>query len=432
MSGLTSASVMLTDACNLNCTYCFEKGTGKGIFMTKEIAEKAVDFLINEALENEKKGIDITYFGGEPTINVEVMNHIFNYAMMKTKENNLVYTSGLITNGVLYSDEYEQFLINWWTNSPESFSIQISFDSIPEINDLQRIDLNGKGSSNNIINSIKKIRDLFNRINVPQNKISVHSVVTKATLPYAHKTYKFFKDELGFKKIWFMALHEEDWDDSDYDIFRREYTKIANDIIIDCNTNGIQEHDVFTSLQYKDKRADKSCGAGVSYCTITPNGDVYPCHGFLTDPDTKIGSVFDGVDKSKCVQYEELYRKYMIGYKACSDCDNYNCRSCMAINYNHNGNIAYGFPKNCKLLEIEKELSIYVYEELFGKINKPDKNSIVILQEMGRLLSENFTEGQIVTLQHLLELQEVLLTEKFSLMMNERECNCHDKDQNSD
>lgn len=431
MAGFTNATLMLTDTCNLNCKYCFERGNKKGSFMTKDTAEKTVDFLINEAIENNKPNINLTYFGGEPTLNIEVMNHVLNYAIKRTKENKLIHGATLITNGVLYNDEYEKFLTNWWDSCPDGFHIQLSFDSIPEINDLQRVDVAGRGSSHDIVESMKKMRELFTKIGIPSRNLSVHSVITKITLPYVYQAYRFFKDDMKFDRIWFMPLHEDDWDDNDYVIFREQYTKIANDIINECKANNNKSYKQFSSMNYIDKYSDKGCSAGVSYCCVNTNGDIYPCHAFIFDPDTKIGSLSEGIDKLKCIQYEELYRKYMTGYKACSECNNHNCKSCIAINYMYNGNIAYGFPKYCKLLEIERELSIYVYEKLFGKLTKPDDTPTIILQEIGILLTDNFTEGQIKTLQHLLELHELLLTEKISKMVNERECTCHDRDTNS-
>jgi radical SAM protein with 4Fe4S-binding SPASM domain len=431
MSSFTSASILLTDTCNLNCKYCFEKNnSSKGKFMSNEIGEKTIDLLIHDALVNNKTSISVSYFGGEPTLNINTMNHIFNYAMDQCKKHGLKYNSELITNGVLYNNEYEQFLTNWWVNNPESFSIQLSFDSIPRINDLQRIDHAGNGSSHNIIETIKKLRALFDKLDIPSNKLSVHSVITKATLPYAHESYIFFKNILRFDKIWFMPLHEENWDENDYVIFREQYTHIANAIIEDCENSG-GNYKQFSSMVYKERHADKTCGAGVSFCTVAPDGYIYPCHAFMNDPDTIIGDVFNGINTLKCAPYEEMYKKYMTGYKACSECKNYNCKSCMAINYIENGNIAYGFPKYCKLLEVEMELSIYVYERLFGKIHRDHEVSITVLQEMGRLLTDNFTEGQIITLQHLLELHELLITEKVSRMINEKGCSCNDTCKNN-
>ena len=37
----------------------------------------------------------------------------------------------------------------------------------------------------------------------------------------------------------------------------------------------------------------RGCGAGCEYVAITPEGDIYPCHQFVGNPDYRLGSVYD-------------------------------------------------------------------------------------------------------------------------------------------
>lgn len=415
--GFNAASFILTNACNLDCTYCFEGKNKKKVYMTKEIAESGVEFLISQALEHKKDDIDITFFGGEPTLNIPVMEHLLIYGLKRSKECNLKFKCMLITNGVIYTDEYEDFLIKWWINSPESFNIQLSFDSIPKIHDLQRVDCNGNGSSEKILKSLDKIIQLFKKFNIPIERLCIHSVVSKKTLPYVYDSYKFFKYDMGLEnksRIWFMALHEEDWDDNDYKLYKELYTKIANDIIKECKeSDNDYPYNQFSELIKKKDHNTKTCAAGVSYCAITPGGDIYPCHGFMSDKSTKIGTLDEGVDKLKCEQYIELYRKYMTGYKTCSDCKNYNCRSCIATNYNYNGNIAYGFPKYCKIIEIQQEISNWLYNEIYWNEIMEKSN------KLKELMETNFTKKQQIVLYNIIELNNKMLREEFKLKINE-------------
>ena len=61
-----TAHFILSDECNLRCTYCFVDH--KKNLMTREIGKKGIDFLFDGALETNKNFIGITFFGGEPTL----------------------------------------------------------------------------------------------------------------------------------------------------------------------------------------------------------------------------------------------------------------------------------------------------------------------------------------------------------------------------
>ena len=64
-----AAHFILSDECNLRCPYCFVDH--KKNIMSREVAKKGVDFLFNGAIESGSNSIVITFFGGEPTLNID-------------------------------------------------------------------------------------------------------------------------------------------------------------------------------------------------------------------------------------------------------------------------------------------------------------------------------------------------------------------------
>ena len=80
-----------TMECNARCFYCYEKGVRYGT-MKKEDISKIIEFI--KSLDYSK-GINLTWFGGEPLMNQEWMDEFSE----KLKKSNIEFNSFIITNG---------------------------------------------------------------------------------------------------------------------------------------------------------------------------------------------------------------------------------------------------------------------------------------------------------------------------------------------
>ena len=75
--------------CNLACKYCFaEEGEyhGRRALMSFEVGKKALDFLV--ANSGSRKNLEVDFFGGEPTMNFEVVKQLVEYGRSLEKEHN--------------------------------------------------------------------------------------------------------------------------------------------------------------------------------------------------------------------------------------------------------------------------------------------------------------------------------------------------------
>ncbi len=72
--------------CNLRCAYCF---AGKGEYhgqrelMSYEVGCRALDFLIENSAG--RKNLEVDFFGGEPTMNFEVVKRLVEYGRKREK-----------------------------------------------------------------------------------------------------------------------------------------------------------------------------------------------------------------------------------------------------------------------------------------------------------------------------------------------------------
>ena len=105
----------LTDACNLNCRYCYhtegdrDLRQGEKKVMDLDVACRAVDFLIDHAGELEE--VVLVFFGGEPLLNFRVVPELVDYASQKAAEKGKRINFAITTNGTLLSEEIIAFLL---------------------------------------------------------------------------------------------------------------------------------------------------------------------------------------------------------------------------------------------------------------------------------------------------------------------------------
>lgn len=95
-------TVILTEMCNFRCVYCYQ---------TKNInifSQEDADELISQAAELYDNGYDILnihYFGGEPLLNLNVLEYLDKEFKKISKDKNKTYNSFVTTNGSLLTDD---------------------------------------------------------------------------------------------------------------------------------------------------------------------------------------------------------------------------------------------------------------------------------------------------------------------------------------
>ena len=126
--------------CNLGCKYCFaEEGEYKGrrALMSYEVGKKALDFLI--ANSGTRRNLEVDFFGGEPTMNFEVVKQLVAYGREQEKLHDKNFRFTLTTNGLLLNDEIMEFA------NKEMSNVVLSLDGRKEVNDRMRPFRKGAG-----------------------------------------------------------------------------------------------------------------------------------------------------------------------------------------------------------------------------------------------------------------------------------------------
>ena len=113
---ITGYTILTTTGCNARCFYCFEKGT-KPVIMTTETASKVVRYIM--AHRGDKK-VKLRWFGGEPLVNVKVIDLI----CTELSEQGVPFSSTMVSNGYLFDADKIQRARDLW----QLRNVQITLD----------------------------------------------------------------------------------------------------------------------------------------------------------------------------------------------------------------------------------------------------------------------------------------------------------------
>ena len=98
--------ILTTTGCNARCFYCFEKGT-KPVTMTAETASKVVRYIV---AHRGDKAVELKWFGGEPLVNVKVIDQI----STELSQQDVPFYSWMYSNGYLFDADMVQRAKDLW------------------------------------------------------------------------------------------------------------------------------------------------------------------------------------------------------------------------------------------------------------------------------------------------------------------------------
>jgi len=343
--------------CNLACRYCFaEEGEyhGRRALMSFEVGKKALDFLVHNS--GSRTNLEVDFFGGEPTMNWEVVKQLTEYGRSLEKEYNKKFRFTLTTNGILLDDEILEFA------NKEMSNIVLSIDGRKEINDLMRPTRNGNGSSYDIIMpKFKKVAESRN-----QNNYYIRGTFTHNNLDFS-KDVLHFADN-GFEQISVEPVVAQPEDsyairEDDLNQIFGEYDKLAAEIVKRKKAgNGFNFFHFMIDLNGGPCVAKRlsGCGSGCEYLAVTPWGDYYPCHQFVGKDEFLMGNVDEGIirldirDKFKA---SNVYSK-----EKCEKCfAKFFCSGgCAANSYNFQGDINGAYDIGCEMQRKRVECAIMI------------------------------------------------------------------------
>ena len=130
---LVKLTICPTMACNFSCSYCIETGQLRKGKMSEEIQNKTVQFVKKLLKKAKADSLQIIWFGGEPMLEIEIIQSLSEKLILLADSLKIPYTSGIYTNGYFLTEKNIRILEKCRVRT-----VRISVDGSQESHDRMR------------------------------------------------------------------------------------------------------------------------------------------------------------------------------------------------------------------------------------------------------------------------------------------------------
>lgn len=338
------AYFLLTSSCNFRCKYCFVETRMKEpqeISMSKKVASKAVTLLKRTILDNP---VSIVFYGGEPLLKFEILQHIVTCA--KELQINANYV--IVTNGSVMNEEIAVFLKN------NRFEVGISLDGNKEINDAMRIDSCGEGTFDKVTKTIEMLLQ-YNITPGISCTLSKHNKDNPADIINCLKKYHL--PSVSFNLPAPNGNINIDDDERKVLVKNLMYAEsellkegILEDKVADRRLRAFIEQSIWI----------RDCAAYGQQVVIMPNGMVGVCHGLWPDEENSSSNTYFDID----VDFEGDIAKHP-NWQEWGSRTTFNmpqCWNCPAISLCGGGCAKNAIIKHGNIWEVDSDICILMQE----------------------------------------------------------------------
>ena len=365
----------LTDDCNLNCKYCYEKDKYKH----RKLSFENIKLVIDRETQQNSKFVGISFYGGEPLLEKDTIFKIVEYTnKLKTKTK---FAFGMTTNGVLLDDVFINFIKN-----NNFLTIGYSFDGKKETQNLNRLTINNKGTFEIVEKNAIKLLATF------KNVVAM-VVVTKNNINELTENVNYLIN-LGFKTINLQFDFFADWNDEDLITIKENYNKVA-DLYIEKikneeNVNIIVFDEKIRTYIKEEYNCNDDCQLGIKTINIGVDGNFYPCMQFVGENNYLIGNCKEGLDIEKRNNLIKNSHKEM---DICKECKiKRRCKHlCCCKNYKTTNDINEVSALTCET----ERIVISIADRIATKLYKEDSKLFVqkFYNDNYNILEELVTKG---------------------------------------
>ena len=301
----------ITSSCNFKCRYC-QQAEGKLLsskkMMMKKTAFESIDFLYEHSKDAFE--VAITFYGGEPLLNFELIKSTVCYSVEKFRTKNVVFN--MTTNASLMNEEMIDFLVE------NKFMILISLDGDEGMQNKHRKYLeSGKGTFDSVWKNVLYIREKY-----PEyfsSNISFNAVILQDENP--ENVIRFFAENNIPEAS--VTIRRADMSGIDYYASPLSLKTVSYDDILKIKMyNNSLEH-------YSNKKNippiwhhSGPCVPAVRRLFVNADGEFFPCEKIDSDPSCRIGTLSDGIDIEKAAEILNIGRL-----------SQQECKSCWAIRF---------------------------------------------------------------------------------------------------
>ena len=277
--------------CNLSCWYCYESHIANSR-LNDELVEAICKHIEFKHKEDSIKFLHLSFFGGEPLLQFELIKKIIEY----NEQNKYSYNYIINTNGINVNDSL--------------------IDLCKQKNILLNISLDGTLKSNSKNRFVEETFNLVeNNIKAVKNKgieFIINYVITPNNIEYINESLKYFIKN-GFMDICFMINYDAFWTKKDIKLIKEQLEKSIPIMLKVIDGDFIKIYPIYNKINciIEEKRETK-CNFGKDSIAVSCDGKKYPCISFIYDNNYEIiheDQIFTNIcdiEKCKDCEYKDI------------------------------------------------------------------------------------------------------------------------------
>lgn len=262
-SQINKVDVVLTAACNLRCSYCYQNDK-KARRMTWETLRASADLV----LASERPEVSLLFVGGEPLLEFPLIQQAVEYVEARRLPGKRIRYE-IITNGVLVNDDHVAFLVD------HDFEVQLSFDGVPPAQALR-----APGSFDVLDRLLDRLR--AERPGFFAENLTVALTLTVATIPYLADSVEYFLNK-GVQDLAISpaVTHQMHWASERIDEIDVQFARIFDRCVRVYNRTGEVPLTVFRKYDgdsVHKPEGQSMCGVGRGEtAAVDVDGQVHGC-----------------------------------------------------------------------------------------------------------------------------------------------------------
>ena len=311
--------LMLTDACNLACRYCFVENAMpqyyKFSLMTEATAKEALDLFVKCLASSDTiEEPQIIFYGGEPLMNLVVLEKAIDYISELKLQGKLPFNTSITvnTNGTLVDNEVIRIL-----KKAESLNVAISLDGPAHIHNTCRPYHNQQGSFQDIMRGYRTLSE-------SDIEAGFCCTISRYNVNNLKEIAVWFVKELDAKSLGFNIMIENDAATSLRGELQEYAEQAAHGIIQSFRffrENGVYEDRIMRKVNsfIEGQVYYYDCGGCGHQLVASPDGLVGVCQGYC---GTKKNFVNLGPDLNPLEHplWNEWHQRSPLSMEQCRDC----------------------------------------------------------------------------------------------------------------
>lgn len=350
MPPVTFLELILTENCNLRCSYCWERDK-RPHDMSATVAHAAVDFLLTHSRDVQDVGI--LFFGGEPLLKFDLMKDVWEYVTRRAEPLGKKISWSMTTNGTLLTEDIAQWL------AEHGVKYLLSLDGAKEDHDRHRRFPDGRGSFDCIAAKLPFMRRY-------QPWLGARITVTPETARSLRSSVELLHG-LGINQFLFSEACGIPWTSADLAAYETSLFALSDLYLEKRLARCPFRMTLFEECE--PGRGPKThywgCGAGHGRICADSYGDLYGCSKLANITGNRngvlpLGNVFQGIIG---IDHRKMLNVASVGPRTkCRECQLQGTCSggCPAVNAAATGSIFLPDATSCQMQAMERRVLDYL------------------------------------------------------------------------